>query len=198
MPTRDEQKEQRRQLIMMKALELFAKKGYSDTKIGDIAKEADMSVGLMFHYFESKEQLYESLVRMGAEGTNYPLEMNFTNPMDYFEGFLTQLFQYAAEQPWVLYMFVLMNQARRSDGIPAQAKQVAMAVDQIGQSAQIIEAGQQYGYFRQGDPYALSFTFWSAVQGVMEQLAVTPEMFQEGRSLPEAAWILDMIRGEKQ
>ncbi len=54
MSIRDEQKEQRRQLIMDKAIELFAKKGYADTKIGDIAQAADMSVGLMFHYFESK------------------------------------------------------------------------------------------------------------------------------------------------
>ena len=49
MSIRDEQKEQRRALIIDKAIELFAKKGYLDTKIGDIAKAADMSVGLMFH-----------------------------------------------------------------------------------------------------------------------------------------------------
>ena len=83
MSARDEQKEQRRQLIISKALELFAKKGYSDTKIGDIAKAADMSVGLMFHYFESKEQLYEELVKMGADGTNIPQEMDFKNNLSY-------------------------------------------------------------------------------------------------------------------
>ena len=62
--TREEQKTQRRQLIITKALELFVKKGYSETKIGDIAKASNMSVGLMFHYFESKEQLYAELVKM--------------------------------------------------------------------------------------------------------------------------------------
>lgn len=197
MTARDEQKEQRRQLIIFKALELFAKKGYSDTKIGDIAKAADMSVGLMFHYFESKEQLYEALVRMGVEGTNAPVEMNFTNPLDYFSGFLSAMFQYAKEQPWVFYMFVLMAQARRSDAIPTHIRELAMSVNQIEQSAEIIAAGQQYGYFRQGDPYTLAFTFWSCVQGVMEQLAVSPEMLAEDRELPDAEWILDIIRGAK-
>lgn len=197
MPTRDEQKEQRRQLIIFKALELFAKKGYSDTKIGDIAKAANMSVGLMFHYFESKEQLYEELVRMGVEGTNQPMEMNFSNPLDYFVGFLRVMFSYAKEQPWVFYMFVLMAQARRSDGIPAHIKELAMSVNQIEQSAEIIAAGQQYGYFREGDPYALSFAFWSSVQGVMEQIAVTPEMLSGEKELPEAKWIIDIIRGAK-
>lgn len=197
MPARDQQKEQRRQLIIFKALELFAKKGYSDTKIGDIAKAADMSVGLMFHYFESKEQLYEELVRMGVEGTNYPVELNFNNPLDYFTGFLNLMFGYAKEQPWVFYMFVLMAQARRSDGIPQHIRALAMSVNQIEQSAEIIAAGQQYGYFRQGDPYALSFAFWSSVQGVMEQIAVTPEMLSGEKKLPEAEWIIDIIRGAK-
>ena len=42
---------------------------------------AEMSVGLMFHYFESKEQLYEALIKIGAEGANAPQEMNFENPL---------------------------------------------------------------------------------------------------------------------
>lgn len=196
MLTREEQKEQRKQLIIFKALELFARKGYSDTKIGDIAKAANMSVGLMFHYFESKEQLYEELVRMGAQGTNVPLDMDFENPLDYFSGFLKTLFQYAKEQPWVFYMFVLMSQARRSDGIPPHIKEIAMSVNQVEQSAEIIAAGQQYGYFREGDPYSLSFAFWSSVQGIMEQLAVSPELIEKGQ-LPETDWIIDIIRGAK-
>ena len=196
MLTREEQKKQRKQLIIFKALELFARKGYSDTKIGDIAKAANMSVGLMFHYFESKEQLYEELVRMGAQGTNVPLDMDFENPLDYFSGFLKTLFQYAKEQPWVFYMFVLMSQARRSDGIPPYIKEIAMSVNQVEQSAEIIAAGQQYGYFREGDPYSLSFAFWSSVQGIMEQLAVSPELIEKGQ-LPETDWIIDIIRGAK-
>lgn len=193
MTTRDEQKEQRRQLIISKALELFAKKGYSDTKIGDIAKAADMSVGLMFHYFESKEQLYEELVKMGVEGTNTPQQMDFENPLDFFETFLSALFTYAKEQPWVFYMFVLMSQARRSEGIPPHIREIAMQIDQVEQSAEIIRVGQQYGYFKEGDPYALSFTFWSSVQGIMEQLAASPQILESGQ-LPKADWIIDIIR----
>ncbi len=196
MSSRDEQKEQRRQLIISKALELFAKKGYSNTKIGDIAKAADMSAGLMFHYFESKEQLYEELVKMGAESTNIPQKLNFENPLDFFEKFLNTLFSYAKEQPWVFYMFVLMAQARSNEGIPPHIKEIALGVDQVEQSAEIIKAGQQYGYFRAGDPYTLSFTFWSSVQGIMEQLAVSPEMAENDR-LPETDWIIDIIRGTK-
>lgn len=194
MSIRDEQKEQRRQLIIDKAIELFAKRGYAETKIGDIAQAADMSVGLMFHYFESKEKLFEELVRYGANATNTPREMNFEDPLDYFEGFLKMLFHYAKEQPRILYLFVIMGRMLRGEGIPKNILEIAQSVDQIAQSAEVIEAGQKYGYFREGDPYLLSFTFWSSVQGVMERLAAAPEMLQEGR-LPETDWLIDIIRG---
>lgn len=194
MPSREEQKEQRRQLIIAKALELFATRGYSDTKIGDIAKAADMSMGLMFHYFESKEQLYEELVRMGAAYTNMPSELAYKDPLDYFEGFLQALFRYAKEQPWVFHMFVLMAQARRSEGIPSQIREIAMSVNQIEQSAAIIREGQQTGCIREGNPEALSFTFWSSVQGIMEQLAVSPQLLKQEEMMPQTDWVMDILR----
>lgn len=198
MSIRDEQKEQRRQLIIDKAIELFAKRGYANTKIGDIAKAADMSVGLTFHYFESKEKLFEELVRYGTQtANNTPREMNFENPLDYFEGFLKMLFHYAKEQPRIMYMFVIMGRLQRGEGIPEHITEIARGADQISQSAEIIEAGQRYGYFREGDPYLLAFTFWCSVQGVMEQLAVHPEML-ENDTLPETDWIIDIIREKKQ
>ena len=198
MSIRDEQREQRRQLIFDKAIELFAKRGYANTKIGDIAKAADMSVGLMFHYFESKEKLFEELVRYGVEAAdNTPREMNFENPLDYFEGFLKMLFHYAKEQPQIMYMFVIMGQLQRGEGIPEHILEIARGADQISQSAEIIEAGQQYGYFREGDPYLLAFTFWCSVQGVIEQLAVHPEMLESG-TLPETDWLIGILSKERK
>lgn len=194
MSIREQQKEQRRQLILNKALELFAQKGYSDTKIGDIAEAADMSMGLLFHYFDSKEQLYEELVRMGAAYTNMPGELPYRNPLEYFEGFLRALLGFVREQPWTFHMFVLMAQARRSDTIPPQIREIAMGIDQVEQSAEIIREGQRQGTIRQGDAYLLAFTFWSSVQGLMEQLAASPQMLEEGRDLPEAEWIVDILR----
>ncbi len=197
MTFRDEQKEQRRALIIDKAIELFAKKGYAETKIGDIAKAADMSVGLMFHYFESKEKLFEEIVSYGANATNTPREMNFENPLDYFEGFLKMLFHYVKEQPRIMYLFVIMGRMQHGEGITPHIKEIAESVNQIEQSAEVIAAGQQYGYFREGDPYLLAFTFWSSVQGVMEMLAAAPEMAENGR-LPETDWIIDIIRGNRK
>ncbi len=43
--------------LLKAAMKLFAKHGYHGTSISEIAKEAKVSKGLTYHYFESKEAL---------------------------------------------------------------------------------------------------------------------------------------------
>ena len=145
MKKRSEQKECRRQEIIVAALELFVSKGYAATKITDIAQKANMSTGLMFHYFESKEKLYEALVRMGVEGTQYPGAQNCEHAIDFFVKFTEELFEYMKQQPTMAKMFVLMAEAQRSDATPAQIREIAMGVNVIEQFVPIVEWGQQEG-----------------------------------------------------
>lgn len=185
--TRQEQKEARRKEILMRALELFVKKGYHETKISDIAESAQMSVGLLFHYFESKEELYIELVKMGVEGTRHPEKLKNLPPEQFFETFLNQLFSYAKEQPWVFQMFVLMGQAEK-EGLPQEARTLSASINQIAFSAEIIKKGQQEGVFREGNPLLLSTCFWASVQGVMEQMAVA------GDFIPDAKWLVAILK----
>ncbi len=48
--------------IIMVALELFATKGYHSTSISKIAQQAGISKGLMYNYFNSKEDLLKEVV----------------------------------------------------------------------------------------------------------------------------------------
>ena len=66
--TRTEQREKRRQEILMVALDIFVHKSFAAAKTQDIASAVGMSEGLMFHYFESKEKLYEELIKTAMEG----------------------------------------------------------------------------------------------------------------------------------
>lgn len=186
--TRQEQKEQRKKQIQMKALELFVTKGYSQTKISDIAKELHMSVGLLFHYYESKEQLYLELVQFGVWGTRSSDRIPQDDPIGYFTGFLKSLFEAAEENPWIFMMFVLMSQARRP-GAPDVVREKALSVDQIARSADIIKKGQEMGQMKDGDPLQLSNAFWCSVQGIMEEHMVTPEI-----PLPKPEWVVDILR----
>ncbi|MBQ7581392.1 MAG: TetR/AcrR family transcriptional regulator [Lachnospiraceae bacterium] len=186
--TRQEQKEMRREQIRMKALELFVTKGFSETKISDIAGELKISVGLLFHYYESKEQLLMELVQFGVEGTKAAEQVPKDDPAGYFRMFLTGLFQSAKENPWIYQMFVLMSQAR-SPGAPEAIRKVALSVDQIEKSVPVIQKGQELGQFRDGDPLVLSNAFWCSVQGIMEQHLISPDI-----PLPDPAWVVDILR----
>ncbi len=48
---------ERKKQIMNSALHLFATKGFHQTSISSIAKHAQISKGLMYNYFESKDAL---------------------------------------------------------------------------------------------------------------------------------------------
>lgn len=55
--------------ILDTALELFATNGYKNTSISEIAKKAEISKGLMYNYFESKQALLRAIISKAlAEG----------------------------------------------------------------------------------------------------------------------------------
>lgn len=72
----EEIRQQTRQQIMDAAFELFANNGFAKTSISAIAKKADVSKGLIYHYFESKEAIlegiFDQLVELGEELLNFP------------------------------------------------------------------------------------------------------------------------------
>lgn len=189
METRKEQKERRREEILYAALELFVAKGYAATKVTDIAERVHMSSGLLFHYFESKEKLYEELVTMGLKGTMYPIEQTYEHAIDFFIQFAEQLFIYMKQQPVMAKMFVLMAEAQRSEGTPEHIRRLAMQVHTIEQFVPIVEWGQREQGIREGDPLILSNAFWCSIQGIAEQFAINPKI-----DLPDPSWIVDIIR----
>ncbi len=54
---RRSQGETRRSHILEAALHLFSQKGFENTSIKDLAEEAGIAPGLIYHYFESKQQI---------------------------------------------------------------------------------------------------------------------------------------------
>jgi AcrR family transcriptional regulator len=188
MKKREEQKTERKQAILTAGLDLFVRRGYNATKISDIAAEVPMSVGLLFHYFESKEKLYEELVRIGISGTQSIMQLEIVSPIAFFEQAARQILSYMSDS-YVTKMFVLMGQAMLNDAAPPAVKELVAQLNSIEASIPIIEAGQKLGEIREGNPHALATAFWCCIQGVAEELAFDPET-----PCPEADWIVDIIR----
>jgi len=49
--------------IIRAALEVFAQKGFSATRMEDIARQAGVSGGTIYRYFENKEDVFKAAVR---------------------------------------------------------------------------------------------------------------------------------------
>ena len=54
-----------RRKIMKAAKDVFSRHGYGETNIREISKKAGMSVGGIYLYFKSKEELYKNLINEG-------------------------------------------------------------------------------------------------------------------------------------
>jgi AcrR family transcriptional regulator len=108
-----EMRESRRQQIMDAALELFAREGYANCSIAQLALHAGISKGLMYNYFESKEALLASIIEEGI-----------SEILDYFDpdhdgvlsaeelsGFISKVFSSIREnqQFWILYINIVLQ-----------------------------------------------------------------------------------------
>jgi len=76
---------ERRQQIVRAAIKLFSEQGYYGTTIQHIAREAGISVGLIYQYFRDKDDVlfltlklvlesYENEIPAALEGVEHPLE----------------------------------------------------------------------------------------------------------------------------
>jgi AcrR family transcriptional regulator len=55
--------EEKRRLILDAAVQVFARHGYHASRVGDIAEEAGVAHGLLYHYFRSKEEVLATIFR---------------------------------------------------------------------------------------------------------------------------------------
>jgi TetR/AcrR family fatty acid metabolism transcriptional regulator len=53
--------EEKRRQILDAAVRVFARKGFHTSRVGDIAEEAGVAHGLLYHYFSSKDELLETI-----------------------------------------------------------------------------------------------------------------------------------------
>ncbi len=63
--------EDKRRQLLDAAVRVFARKGFHASRVGDIAEEAGVAHGLLYHYFDSKDAVLEAVF---AENWNVLLE----------------------------------------------------------------------------------------------------------------------------
>ncbi len=117
MPRTEEQfKEMRNKTsrsILNSALKLFAEKGFHGTSISDIAKEAEISKGLIYNYFNSKnsilESIFDELLRIGEEIEKDTFADD--DPYEQLQRMIKRSFKYVEEDPtyWKLIVNLMLQ-----------------------------------------------------------------------------------------
>lgn len=192
MRTREQHNEWRRKQILQIALDEFIAKGYHGASTREICKKADVSSGLMFHYFDSKQTLYEALIEIGCEGMTLECEHE-DSPIQSLGRMLSETLLMITTQPFAARMFVFMGSATYNAAqISPRAGEMLALHDITRQSIPLIEKGQSLGEIRRGDAHALSVAFWCSIQGIAEAIALAPET-----PCPDAEWVLDILRNRE-
>jgi AcrR family transcriptional regulator len=65
-------KHDRRQEILLAAMDLFAKKGFRGTTTRDLASQADVNEAIIFRHFNNKEELYSAILEHKAAEEHAP------------------------------------------------------------------------------------------------------------------------------
>ena len=166
MTARSIAQEEKRKLILDAAVRVFARSGYHGARVGDIATEAGVAHGLLYHYFSSKEQVLETVFRE-----------NFGELLDRFrtvesadepapaklEGIAKILLRTWRNNPALVR--VMVREVARSPQLQAQVDEVreAFAIVQ-----RVIEQGQADGTFRRDvDAQLASWIVYGGLEEVL-------------------------------
>ncbi len=194
MNKREQQRLDRRNQILNCSLDMIISRGYAATTIRDIAKKLNISTGLFFNYFDSKESVYEELVRYGMSGPQsvlQVLENSSGSPVVCFEQLTAGIFKALKTDSMTAKMFLLMPQAINSEGVPQNIKQIVDKFDPMSPVLPFILKGQELGEIKPGNPEALALAYWSAIQGIAECVVLHPQI-----PMPESSWIVDILRAK--
>jgi len=163
-------KDDRQKQILCSALKVFIHKGFAAAKMSDIATEAGISYGLMYHYFQSKDEIYAELVKGAIEASKQVLERvqeEESEPIDKIRALMVRIFASVGQHESAGYYFVLMMGAMTSGAYPALSMEHPHGPGRpFEMLVSIIEDGQRKGQIVRGSPAELATTFFSAILGL--------------------------------
>ncbi|MCS7464582.1 TetR/AcrR family transcriptional regulator [Paenibacillus doosanensis] len=162
-----EARKERCEQILSVAVQLIAQKGLEATKISDIAAKVGISHGLVYNYFQSKEELFASLLNKNLDSLRHHLEQVVKLPGPALEK-LTALVENMLRNQWddALFHQMFIDQILTSDSIGEELKQSVR--ERISDNLDIIAAlfreGQKEGSILDGDPRQHSLVLMSCIR----------------------------------
>ena len=158
--------EDKREQILQAAVRVFAAQGYEASRVGDVAREAGVAYGLVYHYFGSKEAVLEAVFRESWGRLLAAVALAEETGKD------------AAEQLELVVKIVLRawrddpNLVRLLVREITRSPHIQDELDEIGQAfaslQRIVARGQSAGTFRSDlDPQLAAWMLYGALEEVL-------------------------------
>jgi TetR/AcrR family transcriptional regulator, fatty acid metabolism regulator protein len=156
----------KRRLILDAAVRVFARDGYHTSRVGDIALEAGVAHGLLYHYFGSKDELLTTIFRETWESLLQALrEVESSDDP-------------APEQLRKVCAIVLRTWKREPDLVRVLVREVTRSpqlgreVDEIGEAfaaiERLVERGQKRGELRASvEPRLAAVIVYGALEEIL-------------------------------
>ena len=172
----------KRRIILNAAIAVFADKGFHGCRVSDIAKEAGVAYGLVYHYFDSKEEMLNTLFseRWGVlldriseiDGEDRPAREKLYEVASFI------IDSYQHDPDLMKVVIVEVTRAANSFG-RAHLEEIEEAYSRI---ERIVAGAQRDGTFKKSiPPEFASMVFYGAIEQLL------------------SGWIFDILpRGEKE
>jgi len=156
----------KRRRILAAAVRVFAAQGYEATRVGDVAKEAGVAYGLVYHYFGSKDAVLEAVFHEQWGRLLAAVAL------------AEETGKTAPEQLGLVVKIVLRTWRDDPDLVRLLVREITRSphiqdeLDEIGQAfaslERIVRRGQEEGTFRSDvEPRVAAFMLYGALEEVL-------------------------------
>jgi TetR/AcrR family transcriptional regulator, fatty acid metabolism regulator protein len=156
----------KRRVILAAAVRVFATKGYHTCRVGDIAEEAGIAHGLLYHYFGSKEEVLQTVFRENWSQlleAFVRIEESDEPPLQQLGAIAKVLLRSWRDQPDLVR--VMVREVARSPQLQGQVDEIRGVFLVI---QRVIERGQADGSFRpELDARLASWVFYGGLEELL-------------------------------
>ena len=187
-------KTDKQEMIIDAALEVFREKGYANARMADIARRAGVSYGLVYHYFGSKEVLFDLIVETWWNDLYTMMEREKASD-GHFREKLVNIIQFFLDtyvrRPNLISIFV--SEVCRSsvyhteEGLSKFLKFFSLCED-------IMIEGQERGLLKKDiSPHHLTYIFYGAIETFISVMVLGREPLTKKRQERAANAILQVF-----
>jgi AcrR family transcriptional regulator len=166
LPDQTKAQEDKRRLLLDAAVRVFARKGYHAARVGDIAEEAGVAYGLLYHYFSSKEEVLRDVFRetwRALIATIESVERAGDSPREQLRKVAEILLRSWRREPDLVRVLVL--EVTRSQLLAGEMDEIVASFSAI---QAIVERGQADGTIRGDlDARLAAYVFYGAIDELL-------------------------------